>query len=75
MKYRNFLSLHSIIQFILFLFDSDAEYERNYDPEGLSLWMKANNWIPIAACTLYALFIYFGPKYMEKREAFDLRVS
>ena len=36
--------------------------------------MKNNNWIPIVSVILYALFIYFGPKYMEKREPFNLRV-
>eukprot|EP01115_Flamella_aegyptia_P015372 TRINITY_DN93833_c0_g1_i1.p1 TRINITY_DN93833_c0_g1~~TRINITY_DN93833_c0_g1_i1.p1 ORF type:complete len:292 (-),score=30.00 TRINITY_DN93833_c0_g1_i1:16-891(-) len=30
-------------------------------------------WLPIIVCPLYILFVYYGPKYMEKREPFELK--
>ena len=67
-----FYKLYSILLLSL-LFTVD--FERNYDPEAASYFMKNNNWLPIVSVILYALFIHFGPKYMEKREPFNLRVS
>lgn len=51
------------------------EFERNYDPEFISVWMKNNNWVPIVSVILYVILILYGPKYMEKRDPANFRLS
>jgi len=39
----------------------------------VSDWMDQHYEIPFFVTVIYILFVYFGRKYMEKREAFDLQ--
>lgn len=38
-------------------------------------WMKDHPEVPIITVCLYALFIYYGKKYMETREPFKWRTG
>lgn len=49
------------------------EFERNYDPEAISVWMKTNMWVPIVSVTLYVILIAYGPIHMKDRSPYDWR--
>lgn len=51
--------------------EADKHYVIDYTP--LKRFLESNYACPIVAVTLYALFCYFGPKYMAKREAYSFR--
>jgi len=38
----------------------------------ISDWMDGHYEIPLIATVVYVIFVYFGQKYMEKRQAFEL---
>jgi hypothetical protein len=39
----------------------------------VSDWMNNNYSVPFFVTIAYVLFVYFGRKFMEKREAFELK--
>jgi len=44
-------------------------WEYEWKPEGFFAWMGENTWLAWACVAAYLVAIYYGPKYMEKREA------
>nr|AAO34582.1 putative fatty-acyl elongase [Cryptosporidium parvum] len=46
--------------------------ERNWNGMKLFLWTNDNYYLAHTICIIYAFFIYFGPKIMEKRKPFKL---
>ncbi|GAX19602.1 elongation of very long chain fatty acids protein 6 [Fistulifera solaris] len=48
-------------------------FELNYDPVGPRDWMKDNFWVPVACAIIYAIAIFWGRSYFEKRAAWNWR--
>lgn len=51
--------------------EADKHAVLNYIP--LKLWLESSVFPPVIAVVLYALFCYFGQKYMASRKALNLR--
>lgn len=49
------------------------EFEFTWRPRELFLWMHDNHWFPIACCIVYMAAIYYGQKFMEKREPYVMK--
>jgi len=50
-------------------------FERDYDPEPVLNWMKRNDYVlPVGACVLYLLFLFFGTWFMKDRKALPLKM-
>lgn len=48
-------------------------WELTWRPEYLWDWMHRNNWFPVACCVVYMAAIFYGQKYMEKREPYVMK--
>eukprot|EP01055_Gregarina_sp_Pseudo9_P005895 Gregarina_sp_Pseudo_9__5894@NODE_92_length_4347_cov_50_466806_g84_i0_p2_GENE_NODE_92_length_4347_cov_50_466806_g84_i0NODE_92_length_4347_cov_50_466806_g84_i0_p2_ORF_typecomplete_len335_score44_92ELO/PF01151_18/3_6e65_NODE_92_length_4347_cov_50_466806_g84_i032074211 len=48
-------------------------FEREYDGIPVLLFSRRHYWLGPLFAFMYLLFIWFGPKYMANRKAFDLR--
>lgn len=48
-------------------------FELNYDPVGPRDWMKDNFWVPVTCAIVYAIAIFGGRAYFEKREPWNWR--
>jgi len=74
-RFEEFSCSYKYLTWLYFPFEkyheADEHYVINYVP--LKRFLESNNACPIVAVTLYALFCYFGQKYMAKREAFSFR--
>lgn len=50
--------------------------EREYDPEPVLNWMKANDYmLPVVAVLLYCIFLYVGPRVMASRKPLPLTTA
>ena len=49
-------------------------FEANFDAEFHAQWIRDNSFISIIFCIPYLAFLFFGTKYMNNRQPFDLRV-
>jgi len=56
--------LYNLFIYLLILHHC-LRFEKYRDPIPALQWCQARPWIPIVAVTLYALFLYIGPKMME----------
>ena len=52
-----------------------SSYEKFYDPIPLLNWMKGQPGIPVAACVLYAVSIYYGQAFFAKRDRWNWRYT
>lgn len=48
-------------------------WETSYVPFSLMKFSRTRYWLAPLVVTLYIIFVYFGPKIMENRKAFDLK--
>ena len=48
-------------------------FENNYDPHPINTTMRELYWFPCVVAILYLMLCYFGPKFMQNKDAFDLR--
>jgi GNS1/SUR4 family len=51
----------------------NLSWELTWRPELLYHWVQDNNWFPVACCVVYLIAIFWGQKYMEKREPYVMR--
>jgi len=67
--YRDFTCMVPSIKQMYFSFEKD------FDCSKPLRWMQNNHWFPIAAVSVYAVFVYFGPKLMKNRESWNWRAA
>ncbi|CAM9284395.1 unnamed protein product, partial [Heterosigma akashiwo] len=51
------------------------DFEKDYSTAKIAYGMKAIPYVPIVISALYLIFCWFGPKVMEGKKPFDLRVA
>ena len=53
--------------------EADQHYVLDYVP--VQKFLESNWVVPVVAVTLYALFCYYGQKFMEKRKPYNFRTA
>uniref|UniRef100_A0A7S1VJD7 Elongation of fatty acids protein n=1 Tax=Grammatophora oceanica TaxID=210454 RepID=A0A7S1VJD7_9STRA len=66
-EYREFSCVYPQLDRFYFSF------EKKYDPIPLSLWMEANNWLPVAAVSVYAILCWRGQVWMKDHDRWHWR--
>jgi len=76
-EFREFSCLFPFLEPLYFSFEkyhkADQQYVLNYVP--VQKFLESNWTVPIVAVTVYALFCFYGQKYMENRKPFNFRTA
>lgn len=73
LEYQEFMCRFPILEPLYFWFEKYHKSDSVIQYVPVREWMKEHPEVPLIAVTLYALFLYFGTKYMENREPFKWR--